>query len=220
RSQLKWATPLSAYTPTRSASAAGPPASVRYFAKSSVASSKPCSRCTSVPPLPPTYTSPPDRAALPPPTPATSSTTTSAPAARASIAAQAPAAPKPTPATSVSWSQAGPALSAQGCAGESRLSSCIAVSSFLLSFSAQGVAAGVRLGTASPGPLSTQLVPPSVYIMVTQRLQAVQPERWTCPRCRRSTQPGSWIRVRPRARVSNPSAITRATPSAEVTPPR
>ena len=45
---------------------------------------------TLVPPLPPTYTSPPDHDALPPPAEVTSSTRTRAPAWRASMAAQAP----------------------------------------------------------------------------------------------------------------------------------
>jgi len=42
----------------------------------------------------------------------------------------------------------------------------------------QRTAAGIRLSTASPGPPSTQLVPPSVYIMVTQRLQRYQCHRF------------------------------------------
>src|SRR5690554_6284961 len=81
-------------------------------------------------------------------------------------------------------------------------------------------AAGRRLSATSPSPLKTQLVPPSEYIMVTQRLQAVQPLRRLWPWRRLLTQAGSWISTRPSARLSKPSAMTRSTPSADATPPR
>ena len=44
---------------------------------------------------------------------------------------------------------------------------------------------------ASPGVPRTQDVPPGEYIMVTQRLQAVQPDWVTLPFCSALTKPGS-----------------------------
>jgi len=79
-----------------------------------VSSRKPAARCCGVPPLPPTYISPPDSAEVPPLPEVASTSITFAPACAASIAAQAPAAPKPTTSTPVSRSQRGTSLVRQG----------------------------------------------------------------------------------------------------------
>src|SRR6185312_12178464 len=79
---------------------------------------------------------------------------------------------------------------------------------------------GVLFMAMSLGSCSTQLVPPGVYIMVTQRLQRMQPDFSAEWFCRWSTRAGSKISPRPSATASNPSPIACSTLASDSTPPR
>ena len=67
---------------------------------------------------------------------------------------------------------------------------------------------------------STHEVPPGVYIIATQRLQAVHSERLTRPVFSASTRSCEWMSARPMATASKPSRIACSTLASDFTPPR